>query len=373
LREKFTHARPGLRKGFDNDGQRTTGVTLIAGLLLAGLCAAATQVGFLLRERGATSAPEVDLRRPLHSAVCLFRQKWWTIGYLVAIVAYAFHVAALDLVALSIVQAVLAGGLVLLAVIAERFFGFSIGRRQWLGVCLAAAGLALLALTGEARSGQGSANYSVPAMVAFECALAGIGAALILCWRVPSMRDQRGIYLGLAAGLLFTVTHVAVKAMTGKTDNSMLETLVNPYLLLALAGGVSAFFASARSLQLGPAVPVIAFTSIAGNASAIPAGIVVFGDPLGHDALIVAVRSLAFLLVVGAAALIPAPTRAATHGKRPPDQRKRRPSVSAASRKGTLYKDEHRGDEAGVSPRGPLLRRTGRVPGGLRVVHPRRR
>src|SRR3954451_20402880 len=138
--------------------------------------------------------------------------------------------------------------------------------------------------------------------------------------RWSRMRDQRGIYLGLAAGLLFTVTHVAVKAMTGKTDNSILETLVNPYLLLALAGGVVAFFASARSLQLGPAVPVIAVTSIAGNASAIPAGIVVFGDPLGQDALVIAIRSVAFLLVVVAAALVPAPARAAGARARRPEE-----------------------------------------------------
>ena len=57
---------------------------------------------------------------------------------------------------------------------------------------------------------------------------------------------------------------------------------------------------------------MIAVTSIAGNASAIPAGIIVFGDPLGSHALEVAVRVFAFLLVIGAAALIPAPTRAAS-------------------------------------------------------------
>jgi drug/metabolite transporter (DMT)-like permease len=293
-------------------------VTLIAGLVLAALCAAATQVGFLLRERGATAAPDIDMRRPLHSAVCLFRQKWWTIGYLVAILAYGFHVTALGMVALSVVQAVLAGGLVLLAVIAERFFGFELGKRQWIGVSLAAGGLALLALTGEAKSGQDSANYSVPAMIAFEAILVGLGAALILSGRMPRMRDNLGIYLGIAAGLLFTVTHVAIKATTGKTDNSLAEVLLNPFLLIAVAGGVVAFFASARSLQLGPAVPVIAVTSIAGNASAIPAGIIVFGDPLGSDAVIVALRSLAFVLVVAAAALIPAPTRAASsEPKRP--------------------------------------------------------
>jgi drug/metabolite transporter (DMT)-like permease len=287
------------------------GVTLLLGLGLAALSALASNVGFLLRHRGAVAAPDVDARHPLRSAIDLFRSRWWTIGYLVAIVAYAFHAAALSLTALSLVQVVLAGGLVLLALVAERFFGFTLERRQWGGLALAATGLALLAVTGEARSGQGSASYSPAAMIAFECALVGLGTALILCYRIERARSQLGVLLGLAAGLLFTVTHVAVKAMSGKLDSGIDSLMLNPYLLIALAGGVVAFFASARSLQIGPAVPVIAVTSIAGNASAIPAGVVVFGDPLGSSGEIVAVRSVAFLLVVAAAALIPAPTRAA--------------------------------------------------------------
>jgi hypothetical protein len=98
-----------------------------------------------------------------------------------------------------------------------------------------------------------------------------------------------------------------------------------------VAGGIAAFFASARSLQLGPAVPVIAVTSIAGNASAIPAGIVVFGDPLGSDAVAVAVRSFAFVLVVVAAALIPAPTRAAAAARRRARSRGVRPAARRAT------------------------------------------
>jgi hypothetical protein len=126
-----------------------------------------------------------------------------------------------------------------------------------------------------------------------------------------SARTQLGVLLGLAAGLLFTMTHVAVKALSGSVDRGALELVLSPYVLIAILGGVVAFFASARSLQIGPPVPVIAVTSIAGNASAIPAGIVVFGDPLGSDAVSVVLRSIAFVLVVAAAALIPAPTRAA--------------------------------------------------------------
>jgi hypothetical protein len=148
-------------------------------------------------------------------------------------------------------------------------------------------------------------------MIAFECALVGIGTALVLSCRASRARSQVGVLLAASAGLLFTVTHVAVKAMSGRVDVSAAAVVKSPYLLIAVVGGLAAFFASARSLQIGPAVPVIAVTSIAGNASSIPAGIVVFGDRLAHDAPTVTARALAFLLVLGAAALIPAPTRAA--------------------------------------------------------------
>ena len=291
-------------------------MTLFLGLLLAAVAALITQVGFLLRHRGAVEAPDVDARRPLRSAAALFRSKWWTIGYALAIVAYACHVGALALAAMSLVQAVLAGGLVLLAVLAERFFGFQLERRQWAGVMLTALGLAMLAITGEARSGQDSADYSIAAMLAFETTLVAVGVVLILSCRNEERKDQHGVLLGLAAGLLFTTTHVAVKALTGKIDTTLAEVLLSPYLYIAILGGVAAFFASARSLQIGPAVPVIAVTSIAGNASAIPAGIIVFGDPVGHDTLVVAVRLVAFLLVIAAAALIPAPVRIARRKRR---------------------------------------------------------
>jgi hypothetical protein len=53
----------------------------------------------------------------------------------------------------------------------------------------------------------------------------------------------------------------------------------------------------------------------------------VFGDPLGSDELAVVVRTLAFLLVVAAAALIPAPTRAA-HAIRSREETDRVPALT---------------------------------------------
>jgi drug/metabolite transporter (DMT)-like permease len=281
------------------------------GLGLALVSALTTQLGFLLRHRGAVEAPDVDVRHPLRSVAGLFRSKWWTIGYAVAAVAYAFHVSALALAPLSLVQAVLAGGLVLLAVLAERVFGFGLGKREWTGVVLAACGLVFLALTDHAPAGEKSAHYSTVGLIACEAGLVGLGATLILSSRGADRdRERCGVYLGIAAGLLFTVSHVATKAITHHSDGGPLAVLATPFPYIVVACGVVAFFASARSLQIGDGVAVIAVTSIAGNASSMPAGVVVFGDPLGSDAWTVIGRTVAFLVVIVAAALIPAPSRA---------------------------------------------------------------
>jgi hypothetical protein len=287
---------------------------LLVGLGIALASAAASNIGFLMRHRGAAEVADVDPRHLLRSAVELFRSRWWALGYAIAVVAFALHVGALALAPLSLVQAVLSAGIVLLGVFAERLFGLQLGKREWFGLGIAALGLAFLALTGGGtEDGQESADYSVAAMIGFEAGLVGIGVALMLSCRAPRAEDRKGVMLGAAAGLLFTATHVAVKASTGKLDTSFMELVAAPFLPIAVAGGIAAFFISARSLQIGPGVTVIAVTSIAGNASSIPAGIIVFGDPLGDDALIVVLRSLAFVLVTAAAATIPAPLRA-THG-----------------------------------------------------------
>ena len=87
------------------------------------------------------------MAHPWRSAGDLFRSKWFAIGMAVAVGAWALHVAALAMAPMSLVQSVLAGGVVLLAVMAERLFGYSVGPRQWLGVGIHRLGLVLLGVT----------------------------------------------------------------------------------------------------------------------------------------------------------------------------------------------------------------------------------
>jgi drug/metabolite transporter (DMT)-like permease len=285
-------------------------LTVQLGILLALLCAVATNLGFLLKHRGARAAPDVDWKCPVRSAIGLFGSRWFAIGMLVALGAWTLHVGALALAPLSLVQAVLAGGLVLLTVLAERFFGFKVGTRQWLGVGLTALGLVLLMVTLPGTGGAHS-SYSLAGMVAFESGMLAVGTLLVLSPRLGA-GAHRGVLLGAAAGILFGVSDVAIKALTSAVGDLGVLGLLSPWIAVAALASVVAFYSSARGLQTGEAVPVITLTSAAANVSTIAGGIIVFGDPLAGDPLGLVVQALAFTLVIVAAALTPAPIRAAS-------------------------------------------------------------
>jgi drug/metabolite transporter (DMT)-like permease len=285
-------------------------MTALFGILLALACALATNIGFLYKHRGACAAPAVDMRRPLRTARGLFGSKLFAIGMLIATGAWVFHVAALSVAPLSLVQAVLASGVVLLAVMAERLFGLQIGRRQWMGLALMAGGLILLGLTLPTAHGADS-RFSVPGMIAFEAALILSGTLLIAGPRIGAPREHHGFMLGAASGILFGVSDIAIKAISGLVGVDGIAGFLTPWLLVCIAASVAAFYASAKGLQDGQAVPVIAITGTAANVSGIVGGILVFGDPLSANPVWLVVECLAFGLVLMAAWLMPAPVRAA--------------------------------------------------------------
>ncbi len=285
-------------------------MTQILGILLALICALATNVGFLFKHRGACAAPPVDVRHPVRCARSLFGSKLFALGMLIATGAWAFHVAAMAVAPLSLVQAVLAGGVVLLAVMAERMFGLGISRRQWAGLCLTAVGLFLLGLSLPAVHGAHS-RFSVPGMIAFEAGLLAVGALLIIGPRIGAPARHHGFMLGAAAGILFGVSDVAIKAISGMVSAHGAAGLLSPWAIVTVAASVAAFYASAKGLQDGDAVPVIAVTGTAANVSGIVGGIIVFGDPLSGHPLTLVAEIFAFALVLVAAWLTPAPVRAA--------------------------------------------------------------
>ena len=198
-----------------------------------------------------------------------------------------------------------------LAVLADRCFGFSLGARQWWGVGLTAAGLAFLGLTADA-GGDEHSKYSLAAMIAFEGGMIGIGVA------PDALRTGLSSCASVTASSSGPRRASCSESPTSRSRRSRVTCSPTPWRSSRrgrswrLVASVAAFYASARGLQLGEGVSVIAVTAVAANGSAILGGIIVFGDPLGSDALAIIARSAAFALVLAAAALMPAPLRAAS-------------------------------------------------------------
>ena len=134
-------------------------------------------------------------------------------------------------------------------------------------------------------------------MIVFEGIAVGIGGLLVISHLIERIPVQRGVLLGIAAGLGFGISDVAIKALSGDLDAGAIG-LLSPWSMIVVTAAIFSFFASARSLQIGDGVTVIAVTSVAANLSTIVAGLAVFGDRLGGSALVIGVRAAAFALIL---------------------------------------------------------------------------
>jgi hypothetical protein len=182
---------------------------VIAGLLLAVGYALAASVAVMLRQRGAVAAPTVRARHPVCSAINLFASTWWTVGWLVALGAWLLHVAALSLASLSIVQAVISGGLVFPAILAEWFSASISTARQWTGLLVTAVLLAILGLT-QAPAMHDHASQA--ALIAVEGTVIAVSGALICASiRLERLQLRERIGLATAAGALFGTSDIAIK------------------------------------------------------------------------------------------------------------------------------------------------------------------
>jgi hypothetical protein len=248
------------------------------GLALALASAFALNWGWLAQHGAARELPSLTLRQPLRSLRSLFGDRAWLIGFTVGLAGWALYVAALALAPLSLVQATSAGGVGLLAALADRR-GDPVDQADWTAVAAAVGGLVLI---GVSLAG-GTASASRPHPVVLAAWLA-VSAATLLA---------RG---GVAAGTLYAAGDVATKAATFGGAWLVLVPVV-------LAGHGLAFVALQLGFQRGGALQTAGTASLLTNALPIAAGLALFHEHL-PGGMLGALRVLGFTLVVAAAAVL---------------------------------------------------------------------
>lgn len=276
------------------------------GIALALLAALMTSLASLLKHRGCHRAEPISIRQPIRSARILAASRWFAAGWGLAALAWLIHVVALSMAPISIVQAVLAGGAVLLAVISQLIFGDPVERRQWLALSLGGGGLALLALTVPQLRGSDS-GFSVGAILGFEGGLALLACGLAVGHRSGRLAARHGVLLAALAGTLIAFAGIAIKGLFGADGVTI--AVIAPWIALIVLCGALAQYATVAALQGGEAIETIGLIGLVANASQIAGGVLVFGDPLSANPLGVALQATAFLMVCASALLLPSRSR----------------------------------------------------------------
>ena len=288
------------------------------GLTLAFVSALVTNTAYSLEHDAAARLPPLSPRRPFRSVQVLLRDRRWLLAFGAESAGWLMFVAALRLAPLSLVQAVAASGVAVLAFATARGHPSRLARREQLAVVLAIAGLVLLALSlvDTPESDQH------PAAIGIIIWLAACGAGAGLLIAIPT-RFGRAASLGLAAGLLFADGDISAKLVG-----------YGGWWLIALATLIVAYAVGTSVLQWayqkGDALTAAGTATMVTNAVPIAAGFVLFGESLPHGPRAVLQVAAFACLVVGAVAL--------GHQQPPPAAKPAPPAETAAEALRALYR-----------------------------------
>ncbi len=235
--------------------------------------------------------PPLHFRRPVYSVGLLLHSRAWLIGFGTETAGWVVYVTALRLAPLSLVQAVSASGIAVLAVLSVRGHPSRLARHEQLAVLIALAGLVLLALS---LIGSKPASHTPHAVGAALWLGACAGAAIALI--VLRVGLVRAVALGLAAGLLFADGDVSAKLVS--IGGIWLLALLP--LIVCYATGTSVLQAA---FQHGSALTAAGIATMVTNAVPIAAGFVLFDEELPSGAKGV-VQIAAFASIVASAVLL---------------------------------------------------------------------
>ena len=265
------------------------------GLALALAAALVINVGFFVQHGATTSMPSLSPRHPFRSVRALVTSRQWMLGYATGLVGWGIYIAALSLAPLSLVQAVAAGGVGVLAFLAHRL-GTPLEGRERLGAWIAVGGTrAAGAVVDGAYAHSPDGGHLDPAHRHRRRSRARRGCLAGLMARSA----RAAVALGCAAGLFFGVGDLATKgAVSG-----------NGLLFVPLLAGCTAlgFVTLQLAFQRGRVLETAGLSVLVNNMIPIVGGLLLFHEALPGGAAGVARLASFAAVVVGAVLLARAP------------------------------------------------------------------
>ena len=265
------------------------GGRVIAGLAVAIVSAGLYDLGYILEKQALTGLPTVSAD-PLKLARIVLSSRRWVSGFVAMLAGLGLQVIALTLAPVSVVQPVLAGGLVALVVAGGPVLGERLHWRQRAALLLVIAAVIAIAISSQpgarrARSGPAARFGELAIPVACLAVLAAVAGLRVTGRAGGSAPVWSAAALAGAAGLLYGLGAVAEKAVA--TDlvgrgiaGGIVASLgsVYPWLFAAVTLGGMVVFQVA--LQAHPASMVATVSNVVSSVCALAGASIVFGELL---------------------------------------------------------------------------------------------
>jgi hypothetical protein len=313
--------------------------------VLAFVSAVAVNWAYSLEHDAAAEMPPFSIREPVRFVKLLVSDWHWLTGFALESAGWLVYVAALRLAPISLVQAVSASGIAVLAFASARGHPSRLARHEQIAVVVAFAGLVLLSLSlvNTEQSDSKADTLSVALWLALT-----LGVAVGLARHGFGL--ARGPALGLAAGMLFAGGDISAKlVVSGGVYFAAISSLIVCYAL-----GTSVLQAA---YQHSDALTAAGLATLATNAIPIAAGFLVFDEQLPGGARSV-LQIAAFASLIVSAAFLARATRGTitTPDAQVPDREELRRDGEPDAHRGQEVARPHGdglpGDHVGAQPRG---------------------
>ncbi|AIA03406.1 hypothetical protein DC74_2906 [Streptomyces noursei] len=323
--------------------------------------------GFVLEKRALATLPALTTRRPAQLVRHLLSSPLWLGGSLALAAGFGAQLAVYRALPIAAAQGIFISGLVLLLLMSSMVLGERTSGRERQGIAAILLALVLVVASLRHDDARTIARTAPPATL-LALAIPSLAIGLLL-YRSAERRARRrhrrptaGVPYGVAVGLLYGISSLAIKGASGLLDLHDLPAaaaalLRSPYPYLLLITGTTGLVLSQTALQRCRASVIVPVCTTVTCVFTVACGTIAFGEPLPGDPVRLALRlggiavALTVLLTLPrheAPAAAPAPS---PHGRpsRAPTSPHPSPPAPSAPRPTALPSDPSRP----VSPSSP--------------------
>ena len=278
------------------------------GIALALLAATAYNAGLIQEKRALGRMPALDVRRVPHVVASLLADPAWLAGFALMLLGLACQTIVLTFEPVSVVQPVLASGVVLVLVLSRVVLRERLGAVEfWCVAAMAICVILLAASTGGAGTGAGHhASPGWMAAVAIPSAVTGllVAASPLRGRSVGDGAPKVAVCFGIGTGLLYGVAALAIKGLSGiLVHNHGAASIVagvfsSPYLYVFAGCSAAAMLLYQVGLQSCRASILVPTSTVTGSVYFLIAGTWLFHEHLPADPAKLVLR-LAAIAVTG--------------------------------------------------------------------------